>query len=222
MNTFKKHYQNDNYKAEIEINLKENNNLSISCGIWEKVRNGRWMEYSFGQCQDTLLECFPRNKEIKEIVKVWERWHLNDMRPNCVHQVGPDWTSRDVQIYHFTTKMSVFKATQQAEKRARLAIEQGSAFYPTVEETILANLKHSITQTTPDLSEELAKHYEPKKETTYSRPVETKKTGWLSEKEHPEGYLSKPCPVCGYKYGSAWLTEEIPADVIKQIKSWDS
>jgi hypothetical protein len=23
-----------------------------------------------------------------------------------------------------------------------------------------------------------------------------------------------PCPICGYKYGSAWLKEEVPAEVI--------
>ena len=32
--------------------------------------------------------------------------------------------------------------------------------------------------------------------------------------------LSAPCPECGYFYGSAWLTEEIPADVIEIIQSW--
>jgi hypothetical protein len=36
---------------------------------------------------------------------------------------------------------------------------------------------------------------------------------WVTRAEHPEGLLSHPCPVCGYKYGSAWLYEELPADV---------
>jgi hypothetical protein len=26
--------------------------------------------------------------------------------------------------------------------------------------------------------------------------------------------LNTPCPVCGYKYGTAWLKEDVPADVI--------
>jgi hypothetical protein len=30
----------------------------------------------------------------------------------------------------------------------------------------------------------------------------------------PVGHMSEPCPVCGYKYGTAWLTESVPADVI--------
>ena len=44
--------------------------------------------------------------------------------------------------------------------------------------------------------------------------TETKMLGWLYPKDHPEGLLAKPCPVCGYKYGTAWKTEEVPQEVI--------
>lgn len=30
--------------------------------------------------------------------------------------------------------------------------------------------------------------------------------------------LSEPCPTCGYKYGTAWLTEEVPPDVIDWLQ----
>lgn len=30
-----------------------------------------------------------------------------------------------------------------------------------------------------------------------------KALGWLRENEHPDGILCKPCPVCGYKYGTS-------------------
>lgn len=43
---------------------------------------------------------------------------------------------------------------------------------------------------------------------------------WVTRAEHPEGLLSHPCPTCGYKYGSAWMKEEIPADVVSTIESW--
>lgn len=48
---------------------------------------------------------------------------------------------------------------------------------------------------------------------------ETKTSGWTYELEHPEGELMKPCPVCGYKYGSAWLKEAVPAEVISFLES---
>lgn len=52
------------------------------------------------------------------------------------------------------------------------------------------------------------------------RTEETKRAGWVTEAEHPEGILSKPCPVCGYHYGHEWKTLPIPADVVEQIKGW--
>jgi hypothetical protein len=45
---------------------------------------------------------------------------------------------------------------------------------------------------------------------------------WVWRKDHPEGLLSHPCPVCGYKYGSAWLKRELPPEVVETIKAWST
>jgi len=45
---------------------------------------------------------------------------------------------------------------------------------------------------------------------------------WVTEKEHPLGVLCKPCPVCGYQYGTKWLKENIPDDVVREIVQWPS
>lgn len=37
-----------------------------------------------------------------------------------------------------------------------------------------------------------------------------RKLGWKSYDEHP----AEPCPTCGYKYGTQWLKEELPQEVI--------
>jgi len=37
---------------------------------------------------------------------------------------------------------------------------------------------------------------------------------WVRPTEHSEGLLTKPCPVCGYKYGTAWLHENLPDTII--------
>lgn len=39
--------------------------------------------------------------------------------------------------------------------------------------------------------------------------------GWIRPEEHPEGLLGKPCPECGYRYGTAWMREEVPASVLE-------
>lgn len=38
---------------------------------------------------------------------------------------------------------------------------------------------------------------------------------WVKRSEHPEGLLSEPCPTCGYKFGSSWLYEAVPDDVVE-------
>ena len=35
--------------------------------------------------------------------------------------------------------------------------------------------------------------------------IHQRELGWSSYDEHP----SEPCPVCGYKYGSSWLKEDL-------------
>lgn len=33
---------------------------------------------------------------------------------------------------------------------------------------------------------------------------------WIRPDDHPKGLLTKPCPECGYRYGSAWLYRALP------------
>lgn len=40
---------------------------------------------------------------------------------------------------------------------------------------------------------------------------------WVKPSDHPAGLLTKPCQTCGYRYGSAWLTEEVPEEVLKWL-----
>lgn len=43
---------------------------------------------------------------------------------------------------------------------------------------------------------------------------------WVRPDEYPDGLLTKPCPVCGYKYGSQWLTEPLPLEIIAEVEGW--
>ncbi len=50
----------------------------------------------------------------------------------------------------------------------------------------------------------------------------TSPVGFLREDVHSCGLLCKPCPVCGYEYGSAWKREELPpkiGDAIDYLKT---
>lgn len=39
------------------------------------------------------------------------------------------------------------------------------------------------------------------------------KMGWTSNK------VGEPCPTCGYKYGTAWLFEQVPAEIIDELEA---
>ena len=54
-------------------------------------------------------------------------------------------------------------------------------------------------------------NYKPS-DTNYKPTVETKLKCHTYESEG--GILCKPCPICGYRYGSKWLKENVPDDVL--------
>ena len=41
--------------------------------------------------------------------------------------------------------------------------------------------------------------------------------GWVRPDEWEGGLLTKACSICGYKYGSAWLKETVPGDVLAAL-----
>ncbi len=42
---------------------------------------------------------------------------------------------------------------------------------------------------------------------------------WVTKRDHPDGLMCEPCPTCGYKYGTAWLYEHVPDDVLAFVCS---
>ncbi len=57
------------------------------------------------------------------------------------------------------------------------------------------------------------KHFDGQKQSSWNM------LAWVRRDEHPEGLLSHPCPTCGYKYGTAWLHEDIPSEVLDFLSS---
>ena len=99
----------------------------------------------------------------KKLRAVWERWHLNDMRPECAHQRAAGWLEKA-------------KTTGRYVKYPAVKGHPGSEVY------------------------------------------DEKGLGWLYPTEHPDGLLCRPCPECGYKYGSEWKREEVPESVLRFLR----
>jgi hypothetical protein len=55
--------------------------------------------------------------------------------------------------------------------------------------------------------------------TTYGKQ-QIKTAGWVTPSEHPDGLLTKTCEICGYKYGTQWLFEEIPEEILQTLMNY--
>jgi hypothetical protein len=145
-----------------------------------------------------------------DLLDVWGRWHLNDLKAGCVHQRAMGWGKKKVTIAHLKLSRNKIHLWSEIKRKAEKELYSSGKAELTPEELEIMNMPYSLTvpietvDNYPDYSTE---------------NTEEKLTTWIKESEHPEGVLSKPCPVCGYKYGSAWLREEVPAEVIDFLNS---
>lgn len=198
----------------------EDGRLSITGVVGPRSNGDAWG--SCGQITDTLARPHfmpgPSWDEarVEKLRTLWERWHLNDMRPECPHQRARGWYDKagtKVKLYHWRLDQPTQKAKDAAKEAALEALEKGETFTPSPAQLAATRQPYEKTTHTP----KAPAHYEPRT-ALYpgaAGPVEEKGLGWLYEKEHPEGLLCRPCPECGYKYGSEWKTEAVPEDVLE-------
>lgn len=103
-----------------------------------------WVQKYHAEVMESITFAPYWNMEMFEhLLKIWERWHLNDLNAGCIHQ---------------------------RELMPQIKQERGKKFF---------------------YAENLYKIW-----------------------ELPEFF---ECPECGYKYGTAWLFEEVPHDVIEWL-----
>lgn len=198
--------------------------LSMTGVVGPRANGDAWG--SCGQIVDTLArEDFQPTPgagafwamNAKKLRATWERWHLNDMRPCCEHQRALGWYEKageKVKLYHWRLDDAAQKEKTAAEKAAQAALLAGEVFTPSKRQHEAARREYELTTHTP----EAPKHYGPRGPLWAghsSVPVEEKGLGCLYEKEHPEGLLCRPCPECGYKYGSEWRREDVPEAVLR-------
>ena len=168
-----------------------------------------------GQCIDTLRavdEYAPGwdALSVKRLADIWEAWHLNDMRPGCEHQRGEWDPSEEISLYHYKLNGDVCVERRGVKKESMESLEANGNVEITPEQKRLLSLPYTIVtdgdgENGPDATE-------------YSLDrIEKKTTGWVYPKDHPKGLLCKACPQCGYKYGTSWLHEEVPVDVIQDL-----
>lgn len=149
---------------------------------------------------------------------VWHRYHLNDMKATCEHQEALGWddmAGESLELYKWKLTSEASTQQQNIEEGAMKSLKTLGFAKVGPNEKKLLNLEYWMKTEKNELPDSLAEYY---REDTDGH-IETKNRGWLDEKEHSLGLLSKACPVCGYKYGTAWKKRTLPAEVVKFIET---
>lgn len=148
---------------------------------------------------------------LARFAETWRRWHLNDARPGCEHQrdgYGADVL--DVVSYKLTTDAYHVRSAALAKAARAAALDKPAGLTDVEVALILLDDWFRPRFTPPDADSPLSGCYEVEKR-------ERKTAGWVTPAEHPAGVLTKPCAVCGYKYGTRWLLEAVPDAVVAYL-----
>ena len=206
--------------VEVTIELKDTNDgpeFTASGNIW----NARHTDiYSGGQNLDTIAR-FVNGPTFKKIYRLWTLYHLNGMHPECEHQRALGWrelAGEEVTSYAFDMNDETRAKVKAAKARAIDCLKAGETFTPTPEETRLVNLPERLVLAIDELSDDDAAMYKPGKFLSGWGHEKKERRGWIRNEDDERGILGRPCPVCGYKYGTSWLYAEIPADDLQQIR----
>jgi len=191
----------------------ESGNCRGSCGqIDMSFRDGHYPERKY--TEGWTPELFQR------FLDTWREWHLNDLRAGCVHQREMDWKScpghyqageicadeavdmKCCLCFHswVSVVLPMRDAPQRCPRCKSQLIESGK-------------IRPGMKPPAPASSEDMERALRDLKRDGVALVGAGKSYRCAEDK------LSKPCPVCGYKYGSAWLKEEVPASVLEFLQS---
>jgi len=189
----------------------EDGRLSMQAEVWQADKRDIYMG---GQCVDEVAAMFPHDAKAARMVEVWRRWHLNDMKAGCEHQREVD-VGEMVEVVSYKLTSEALGVRKDATQRAAQAAVEGKVCELTPQERALLALERWFADVyvLPDADSPLAGCYQVSKR-------EQKAIGWLHPHEHPRGMLTRACEVCGYEYGTKWLREELPPEVVKEVEGW--
>lgn len=223
-------------KSPVFLRAKiSNGTLSIS-GVIGPLKSGN-SRGSCGQIDDTIREAIKAGEftpekgwndhDISTLLDIWDKWHLNDLRVYCEHQKELGWYEQGlekIKTYQWRLKPEISKKKKELEaeaiERAKSVPSNHSVGFHAQDREILS-LDQFITTREAELTGKNLRYYEATKDTYgYFTHVKEETRHWTRFDEDDRGLLAKPCPVCGYKYGTSWRKEALPDSVLETFKYW--
>jgi len=176
---------------------------------------------SGGQILEEIADWFPEARPLLP-------WHLNDMKAGCEHQEALGWghgntialdrsSATEMQIVALD-HYSFSRVKHQRALAAKRMAEKARA-----DRHYRMELLRKLHKAPTISDEEMFTSVLPSSQKEAQRVVSE-----LTEKEIPDvpfeaeifkDSLGAPCPTCGYRYGTAWLKRELPAEVVELAAS---
>lgn len=161
-------------------------------------------------------------EKLLKLLDIWDKWNLNDMHPECEHQNKLGWVKEGkdtVQEYTFTLSADTIRKKNKLKDDIISGFLNQEEVENTKERRELLSMPYKKVIYTNDTGESIhiidsmeAKGYD-------YEGVELVTRGWIPYSESQKyGIFGKPCPVCGYRYGTAWKRVELPSDVVKFLE----
>jgi len=183
--------------VEVNVEIVDRNGkgleLSISCAVWNRSGSDIVMGgQGLGDLADYVQDWTMLRAQFDRIVEVWREWHLNGMRAGCKHQRAAGWR---VCPGHYSAQ-----AREEWD-------ESGMPIY-----------RHKgLRVSYPNCDGKEENFW-----TSHWYMVDRESSRYKSTPRCSLDGVGKPCPECGYKYGTQWLHDELPQAVIDEVRSWMS
>lgn len=202
---------NNPVTVEVSLETEDDKKTFSVCGnIWYPHRRDILCG---GQCLDTIAEYITDDELFTEIYRLWKLYHLNDMHAECIHQYELGWTkeiNKEVIVSRYILNTQTWRHQEKIKEKIIDNAKKNIFEKLNNEDLKILNLNISRTVYDDASDEELKQYYELDRK-------ETKRRIDIDYKTNPIGLIRKPCPVCGYQYGTSWNYFPIPEEDEKII-----
>jgi hypothetical protein len=169
--------------------------------------------------------------ECRKLGEIWDRWHLNDMRPFSPEMKADGWdelASLTVWQWSVSLTTEAHKILRSIKTEAEAAAKAGKTWKASKAQAEVAKLGligHDVA-TYSNKPPKLGKYLEVSKDILDRsgggrKPPKKTTLGWTKPSEHPEGLLGKkhPSDPDGPGYGGKWWHEDVPADILDWLRA---
>lgn len=162
-----------------------------TCGVERHGYSGGQLDVEpllFGEQRPAGLVLVQDEGTIRRLAGYWRRWHLNGMRAGCEHQRAEGWATCKG---HYLPGGIYLPELRKGRKLPGITLDdRDNGVY--VDAVITASYVNCAGE------------------------PESQRIGEFTHNVRCSvDRLSKPCPICGYKYGNAWLYEALPQEVVE-------